>query len=123
MAIPFKPADPTVDGYITAQGGWKVDALITLRELIHEAAPEVQESIRKKLPHFDLDGRLCFIRAYDNHINLAFFRGTELDDPTGALLNYGKDEIRHVKLSHVEDIDPDVIKALVCSAVELNRAG
>ncbi|KPL18422.1 MAG: hypothetical protein AMJ93_13865, partial [Anaerolineae bacterium SM23_84] len=54
------------------------------------------------------------------HVNFGFWRGAQLDDPSGLLQSGGK-KMGHVRIDSLEDIRPDVFKTLVRQAVELNR--
>jgi hypothetical protein len=122
MAIPFRPADPTVDGFIVGLNGWMVEAIQTIRSVIHEAAPGVTERIKGKVAVFDFDGPLCFIKPHMTHFNLCFILGDDLADPGGVLRNYGRNKIRHLKVSGLDGVDSEMIAAFVRSAVELNQA-
>ena len=121
MAIPFKPADPTIDGIISGLAGPRASALMKLREIIHEAVPDVTESAKRKQPHFDSNGPMCWVKAHPAHLNFLFERGDDVDDPTGALRPFGKDKIRYMRIANEDDIDAEVVAALVRSAAKLNR--
>lgn len=121
MAIPFKPADPTVDGFIMSLKAWLSDAAARLRAAIHAAAAGIHESIKKREAHFDLDGPICFIKAQPTHVNLVFFRGAELTDPAGLLKGY-KDEMKTIRVTNLDRLDDAQITAWVEEAVKLNQA-
>lgn len=103
------------------------DAIIqALDGLIRRVVPEV--SLVPKyggtlytLRPDEKEGQFCGVFPYKAHVQLAFSEGTMLQDPAGALEGTGKLR-RHVNFSGLEDIDDDVIAALIVEAVEVSRA-
>jgi hypothetical protein len=53
-------------------------------------------------------------------VNLIFFRGTEIDDPTGLLQGTGKKGL-HVKIKSPDDIKTTKFKSLIQSAVDIAK--
>ena len=77
---------------------------IRLRELIQEAAPGLQETVKWGMPTYMKNGNICAIDAYSQHVNLQFYKGTNLKDPDKLLEGTGKD-LRHVKIRSVEYLE------------------
>jgi hypothetical protein len=50
------------------------------------------------------DAAFAYINVFKAHVNVGFFRGTELADPKGLLDGTGK-FMRHVKLSPPREVD------------------
>ena len=48
--------DPRVDAYIDKAGDFAKPILQHLRKVVHTACPEVEETIRWGMPHFDYRG-------------------------------------------------------------------
>lgn len=86
-----------------------------LREIIRRAAPDLQETIKRGHPCYGNVENVCSIVPHKSHLNLAFFRGNELDDPEDLLQGSGKG-MRHVKLSSYRDIHPGAIANLIRAA-------
>jgi hypothetical protein len=63
---------------------------------------------------------VCYIKAFSDHINFGFWRGTDLNDPEGLLVG-DLTMMRHITLRHVNDVKRDVFEAMVREAVRLNR--
>lgn len=57
---------------------------------------------------------------YADHVNLAFYRGVDLPDPTGLLRGTGK-AMRHLPLARPEQADDPAIRALLVAAREERR--
>ncbi|MBN1966179.1 MAG: DUF1801 domain-containing protein [Anaerolineae bacterium] len=63
-----QPQFTTIDEYI-ATFPTDVQAILqTLRQVIHEAAPDAAEAISYQLPTFRLNGNLVHFAAFKNHI-------------------------------------------------------
>lgn len=58
----------TIDEYIAMYPADVQKKLRQVRETIHAAAPEAQETISYKMPAFTLDGNLVYFAAFAKHI-------------------------------------------------------
>jgi len=112
-------AEKTVDAYIAGLEGWKAEVASKVRQIVLEAAPDAVESIKWAQPVYETNGPFCYMKAFKNSINLGFWRGVELEDPTGLLQGTGE-KMRHVKLAGIDDVDEAALAALVRQAVQLN---
>src|SRR5438445_12657165 len=52
------------------------------------------------------------VNAFTSHVNVAFFRGAEIDDPGGVLEGTGK-FMRHVKLGPDRNVDGAALRNLI----------
>ena len=78
-------ADPRVDMYIDALPEWQQKICREVRELIHEADPEVEETIKRSVqPYFVLDGNVCALLAAKNHVNVFLYDGAIVPDRMGS---------------------------------------
>src|SRR5215813_7777993 len=64
-----------------------------VRELLHDHHPTACVG----------EAALGYVNVFTSHVNVGFFRGAELDDPTGQLVGTGK-FMRHVKLRPDESV-------------------
>ena len=60
------------------------------------------------------------MKAFGRSVNVGFWRGTELDDPTGILEGEG-DRMKHLTLREGDAIPAEALAGFVRQAVELNR--
>ena len=90
-----------------------------LSRIIHEAVPEITETIHFDLPWFVRHGRVCYIRGLRDSVALSFQAGALLTDPGGMLEGTGK-FMRHIKVRSTDYLDREQIKAWVVQAVGLN---
>jgi hypothetical protein len=111
--------DERVDAYIAGLTGWQRDAVIRLRELIHEAAPELREDWKWDTPVFVDHGNVCAIGTFRDHVKVNFLKGASLPDPEG-LFNAGLEaktsRAIDFREGDVDRMDPDAFRALVRAA-------
>lgn len=75
-----------VDEYIAASENFAKPILETIREIVHQACPKVEEKIKWSFPHFDYNGKmLCHMAAFKNHCAFGFWLNNRLDDPDNIL--------------------------------------
>ena len=111
----------TVDEYIAAFDDWRTDAMKRLREVVKEGAPHSAVAIKWAQPVWEWNGPMIWMKAYPKHVNIGFWRGTEMDDPKKVLQGDGE-RMRHIKITTVEEIPADALRELVKQAVKLNTA-
>jgi hypothetical protein len=60
--------DPRIDAYIAKSAGFARPILNHLRELVHKGCPDVEETMKWSMPHFDYDGGpLAAMAAFKAH--------------------------------------------------------
>ena len=78
--------DPRVDAYIDALPDWQQAVCGELRDIIHAAEPEIEETIKRTVqPYFVLHGNVCALLATKDHINLFLYDGAIVPDPEGII--------------------------------------
>lgn len=82
-----------------------------VRELIHDGCPTACVG----------DAAFAYVNAFRHHVNIGFFRGTDLPDPAHLLEGTGK-RMRHVKLRPGEEIDNTALRQLIQEAYATARA-
>lgn len=122
------PSSEAIDARIAALGDWRGETLARLRSLIHEADPEVVETLKWRkpsnpagVPVWEHAGILCSGGAFKNKVKLTFAHGAALDDLAGVFNNgFGGRKWRAIDLFEGDALDEEAFKALVCAAVALN---
>jgi hypothetical protein len=97
-------------------------AAIALRDLVREAAPEAQETVKWGFPTWVARGNVCSINGGTGYVRLQLFRGPELSDAARILEGTGKN-MRHVKVRDAQTMPSEAIAALVREAISLNAEG
>ena len=76
-----------------------------VRELIHDGCPVACVE----------DAPFGYVNTFKNHVNVGFFYGATLKDPTGLLQGNGK-RMRHVKLNPGGELDAAALSDLIGAA-------
>ena len=64
--------DPRLDAYIARSAAFARPILRHLRQVVHEACPEVEETIKWSMPAFSYYGLLCGMAAFKAHATFGF---------------------------------------------------
>ena len=80
-----------------------------LREIIHEAVPDVVEEFKWSRPIFKATKDFAYLKSNKSYVTLGFTKGFDkLNDPDNLLEGTGK-TMRHIKLKSTTDIDRKLI--------------
>lgn len=72
--------DARIDAYIKRAAPFARPILTHLREVVHSACPEVEETIKWGMPMFTHHGILCFMAAFKQHAGFGFWKGLKVVD-------------------------------------------
>ena len=110
----MKNTSPEVDRYIANAAPFAKPILEKLRKAFHKGDPEIVETMKWSVPHFDHDGPVAGMAAFKEHVSWGFWKAQLLSEPQ---------EVR-TKVTSVKDLPPEtVIVAWVREAVQLNQDG
>jgi hypothetical protein len=117
-------ADPRVDEYIEALPEWQQAICREVRELVHEADPEVVETIKRSVqPYFVLDGNIAALLAAKDHVNV-FLYDPLVSDPEGIITHGHENETgRQISIHQGEPINRPALLAIFREIIQHNRAG
>jgi hypothetical protein len=113
--------DPRVDAYIAKSADFAKPILITIRDAVHAACPEVVEDMKWSFPHFLYKGMLGSMASFKQHCAFGFWKGS-LVLGTAAK---DQDAMGHFgRLTKPSDLPPKkVFAGYVKKAMELNDQG
>ena len=114
-------AEKTVDSHIAQLEAWQAEIVVEVRQIILEAAPEADESIKWAQPVYEINGPFAYLKAFKNSVNFGFWRGVDFNDLEGLLQDTGE-KMRHFKLANLDDINEAIFSDYVQQAVKLNLA-
>ena len=117
--------DPRVDAYIEALPEWQQRVCREVRELVHAADPDVEETIKRTVqPYFVLDGNICALLAAKDHVNVFLYDGAIVPDPDGIITG-GHDNVsaRTVAIREGNAINTRALKRMFEQIIANNRAG
>jgi uncharacterized protein YdeI (YjbR/CyaY-like superfamily) len=114
--------DPRIDAYIEKAQPFAQPILRHLRELVHQACPDVEESLRWSMPSFGHKGIMANMAAFKGHCTFGFWKGSLLG--LGAA---GESDVamgQFGRITSLADLPPDdVIVGYVREAARLNEEG
>ncbi len=115
--------DLRVDAYISQSADFAKPILRHLRELVHKACPEVEETIKWSRPHFLRERMLCSMGSFKTHCAFGFWKGDLfLDEKSMKAKTHSMGNLGRIKT--ITDLPPDdELIGYVQKAVELNKAG
>ena len=113
--------DPRIDAYIAKSAPFAQPILAHLREVVHAACPEVEETMKWSSPHFTHRGPLCHMASFKQHCGFGFWKGSLVvgdnaasDDAAGQ---FGR-------ITALADLPPDdVLAGYIREAKRLNDEG
>ena len=116
-------ASNKIDEAFDSFSGFQRQMCMHLRVLIHKALPEVKEDW-KWGPNFNVDGMVCGVWGFKNHVKLVFFKDTMMKDKY-KLFNDKDDNrgTRSIDFSATDKIDDKKIIVYLKEAAELNKKG
>jgi hypothetical protein len=124
VTAPRYETDPRVDEYIDALPEWQQAICRQVRDLVHAADPEVEETIKRRVqPYFVLQGNICALLATKDHVNV-FLYDPLIDDPEGIVTGGHDNQTgRTVAVYEDESLNAPALQAIFEQIVAHNRAG
>jgi len=111
--------DPRVDDYIASAPEFARPILEHLRALVHRNCPQVEETVKWRMPSFEYHGLLCGMAAFKQHCTFSFWKqqlvvGDAADE--GAHGQFGR-------IQRLQDLPSDkMLGGYVKKAMQLNEA-
>src|SRR3989449_9569326 len=127
-SVPMESASGVIDAKIRELGGWRGKTLAKVREIVHQADPEIVEEWKwakatsAGTPVFSHGGIVCTGETYKNVVKMTFANGAALKDPSG-LFNSSLDgnARRAIDIHEGDKVDEAALKDLI-RAAEIGRA-
>ena len=114
--------DERIDAYVAKQADFARPVLEHLREAVHAACPECEETLKWSMPTFMYKNEmLAGMAAFKQHATFGFWRGSLVvgrgDEPMSGMGQFGR-------LTSIEDLPPRAeLEALVRKAMQLTDEG
>jgi hypothetical protein len=110
-------------------GDWRGETLARVRQLIHDADPEIVEewkwvkATNPGIPVWSHDGIVCTGETYKQAVKLTFARGASLPDPQKLFNSSLEGNTRRaIDIREGEKVKEAAFKELIRSAVAVNSA-
>ena len=114
--------DPRIDAYIAKSADFARPILRHLRKVVHAGCPEVTETMKWSMPHFDYKGMMCGMAAFKEHCAFGFWKESlvlngEKKEEKGGMGSFGC-------IKSLEDLPSEkTLIGYVRKAAALNDAG
>jgi hypothetical protein len=124
-SAPVQSASAFIDEKIKELGDWRGRTLAKVRQIIHEADPEIVEEWKwMGTPTWSHGGIVCTGETYKNAVKMTFPKGAALKDPSGLFNSSLDGNVRRaIDIHEGDQVDEAALKDLIRAAVALNFKG
>jgi len=110
--------DKRIDAYIEKSADFARPILEHIRSVVHEACPDIEETIKWGFPNFMYRGILCNMASFKQHCAFGFWKARQMTDLSGnpetAMGDFGR-------LTSLKDLpNKTLLKRLIKQAMALN---
>jgi hypothetical protein len=118
-------ASALIDERIEKLGDWRGKMLARIRELIHDADPEIVEEWKwMGTPVWSHAGIVCTGETYKSIVKMTFAKGAELKDPSALFNSSLEGNVRRaIDIHEGEKVNAAALKRLIRAAVARNLEG
>jgi hypothetical protein len=128
--VAMESVSAAIDEKIRELGDWRGKMLARVREIVHEADPEIVEEWKwakptsPGTPVWSHGGIVCTGETYKNVVKMTFAKGAALRDPSGLFNSSLDGNVRRAIDIHIGDrVDEAALKDLIHAAVAHNVRG
>jgi len=111
--------DRRVDAYTAKSADFAKPILNHIRAIVHEACPEVEETIKWSMPHFEYEGILCGMASFKEHCALHLWKGSLIvgDGTREAMGHFGR-------ITKISDLPSNkTMTGYIKQAIKLKKEG
>jgi hypothetical protein len=116
--------EPRVDDYINKLPDWQRYICQKVRDIVHAADPEVEETIKRSVqPYFVLNGNIAALLGTKDHINI-FLYDPIVPDPHGIInQGHGNKTGRAIQVYKNDSLNEKALLDLFKAIIANNKAG
>lgn len=120
--VSTESASALIDDRIRELGDWRGKTLEKVRDLIHQADPEIVEEWKwMGTPVFSHAGIVCTGETYKKVVKLTFAKGAALPDPARLFNSSLEGNVRRaIDIHETDKLNEPALKNLIRAAVALN---
>lgn len=117
--------DRRIDDYIAKSENFAKPILKYLRDIVHRACPDINETMKWSFPHFDYKGMMCGMASFKEHCTFGFWKASLMKDnhkvfikgENAGMGNFGK-------IKDIQDLPyAKIIIEYIREAMKLNDEG
>lgn len=112
--------DPRVGDYIKKSADFARPVLKYLRRIVHTGCPAVEETIKWNFPHFEYQGVICGMAAFNEHCAFGFWKSALILENRATDAGMGQ----FGRITSIDDLpDEKTLLGYVRKAAQLNERG
>ncbi|MCI0712990.1 MAG: DUF1801 domain-containing protein [Chloroflexi bacterium] len=93
---------------------WQRSICQRLRDIILQAAPDIEERLQYKKPHYLIDGKYAFVVGTAKEwVSMTIFNTLDLDTPDGLFEASENGERKTIKIHEGQTVDYEILARLV----------
>jgi hypothetical protein len=116
--------DARIEAVIATLPDWQRTFAARVRELIHEAEPEIQETIKRgDRPYFTLNGNVAALLGAKDHLNVFIYDPIAPDPQKIINQGHGNATARAIQIYEHDKLNEVAFADLIKAVVANNRAG
>jgi len=114
--------DRRIDDYIAKSENFAKPVLKYLRDIVHKACPEVVETMKWGMPHFDYKGMMCGMASFKQHCTFGFWKANLMKDKQKVFVKEENSGMGNFgKIKDIQDLpSAKIIIEYIKEAVKLN---
>lgn len=111
-----------VDLYIQKLSGEVKEITEELRKLVLETSEELTEELKWGMPNYTYNGLAVYLQTAKNHVNFGIHKGGKIaEKDTKNLFEGSGENMKHIKIRSLDDIDKEYFQMLVKEIMAYNR--
>jgi uncharacterized protein YdeI (YjbR/CyaY-like superfamily) len=112
--------DPRIDAYILKSADFAKPILVHIREVVHAACPDVEETLKWRMPTFMHHGIMCGMAAFKEHAAFNLWKGSLIVGSDGDRMAMGQ----FGRITKISDLPAKkVLTGYIRQAMALNEQG
>ncbi len=117
--------DPRVDRYIEKSADFAKPILKYVREVVHSACQDVDETLKWGFPHFIYQGIVCSMASFKNHCAVGFWKGALVFDSIPGVKKSEDPAMGQLgRITTIADLPgKKILTRCIIEAVRLNETG
>lgn len=113
-----------VEAYVDEAPLFAKPILNRIRKAFHFGCPDLEETIKWGMPHFEYKGVLGAMAAHKEHVTMSFWKGQLMEDPEGIFNVVGQTQMSAIKFRALKDMPPQqILIDYVARAADMNERG
>jgi uncharacterized protein YdeI (YjbR/CyaY-like superfamily) len=116
--------DERIDAYLEKSAEFAKPILMHLRALVHQACPQIEETMKWSMPFFDYKGAVCNMASFQQHCSFGFWKASLMTDYHKIMTEGHEAPGQLGQIKSLQDLPSDeILVGYIKEAVRLNEEG